>query len=1004
MASFFKNLFRKEGDSQPVPAAPLSDNMPDPGRLPFLAETAAGNPSRDGQHQASSGPFPAASGRDMTARELAALLPPSLLRFDGISPDQPVPLPLDSLRQSMQTGRPVLRLSQIQAACPLLFQRPLRADEDMEVTLPMARVVGILEVSHPAQAAPASFKAAAPAASANPFSAVPGAAPNFAGSPFAVASVPVAALQSSPFAEAGSRFPVNAISINPFAAPELSPAPIAGSSAPAAGAQFPVAASPFAALAPPMPSPAGFPQMPAAAPFAESKPTPFGVAVSPAAPPVPPSAPAVSPFAPITAPANVQAVSPPAPIGLAGSGVPVAPPAALPPSVPSPFAAVAAPLPALASQPVVTPPPLPAATAAVASLPPLAAPQSLPIQPRPPQARIGVSGSVLPLLPSAPVGAMGPPNRSAPVPPSGSAGATVELSLRAVLRDADPARLGFAPENVPEAVRVTLPLELVSRQLATGRVEIGVPEICEGISEKFRPAFARAAADLRIIIPMSEVFHNLPESARPALQPVNPPGEHRSITTSPFHTPFAIKAEEDRGKQLLDLSATGFDGAASTPRPATLPVPGSELPPAPLPPVPPPVGALPVAAHVELPTLRPAVPTLPVQSAESPALPSLQPRPGALSRPPGSGTAPTPPRTAPRLKFVPVSPTALRPFPKPAPLPENPLPEAVPVIPAVALPADLAPLPSLPAAASLPAFPGTPPPLAQSTAVKVDAPSSSTESFDDLGESFSAASLGAEPPPRAGSAPVSLVGTLSDMATSAPVSQPLAEILPPPLPSPGSTTAIANTAGAVIPIWPPAPLPSLAPVTAPAVLETQPPVLPELPVKETLDECPSLPAPAARVVSVQTAPLSGRSSPVGSPQEDLTFGCVTDIRQLMLRAVLGTDQVLTAQDIVDCCAGLPGLKACVLLQRNTTLTSQGMDEMEAASFCSSAVKTRDSLVTLAETMGLGQGGNFTLRTDHGIRSFFLESNLCLAVWHAQPNFSGGTREKLILIAQELAKS
>ncbi len=124
----------------------------------------------------------------------------------------------------------------------------------------------------------------------------------------------------------------------------------------------------------------------------------------------------------------------------------------------------------------------------------------------------------------------------------------------------------------------------------------------------------------------------------------------------------------------------------------------------------------------------------------------------------------------------------------------------------------------------------------------------------------------------------------------------------------------------------------------------------------------------------------------------------------MLRAVLGTDQVLTAQDIVDCCAGLPGLKACVLLQRDTTLTSQGMDEMEAASFCSSAVKTRDSLVTLAETMGLGQGGNFTLRTDHGIRSFFLESNLCLAVWHAQPTFSGGTREKLILIAQELAKS
>lgn len=229
-----------------------------------------------------------------------------------------------------------------------------------------------------------------------------------------------------------------------------------------------------------------------------------------------------------------------------------------------------------------------------------------------------------------------------------------------------------------------------------------------------------------------------------------------------------------------------------------------------------------------------------------------------------------------------------------------------------------------------------------------------------------------------------------------------------------STAAIGGEAtvpaGTAIPAWPPAPLPSLAPVAAPALnhnpalSEIQPPILPALPVKESSETWASPPVPAARVAPVQTTSLTGRSGPVGSPQEDLTFGCVTDLRQLTLRAVLGTDQVLTPQDIVDCCAGLPGLKACVLLQRDTILTSQGMDEMEVGSFCSSAVKTRDSLVTLAETMGLGQGGNFTLRTDHGIRSFFLESNLCLAVWHAQPNFSGGTREKLILIAQELAKN
>ncbi len=152
-------------------------------------------------------------------------------------------------------------------------------------------------------------------------------------------------------------------------------------------------------------------------------------------------------------------------------------------------------------------------------------------------------------------------------------------------------------------------------------------------------------------------------------------------------------------------------------------------------------------------------------------------------------------------------------------------------------------------------------------------------------------------------------------------------------------------------------------------------------------------------------PEEGPAAPavVGGLLEDLTFGCISDIRQLTLRAVLGTDQTLTPQDIVDRCAALPGLKACVLLHAAGTLTSQGMDETEAAAFRASAEKTRDSLATLAETMGLGSGGNFTLRTDHGVRSFFLETGLCLAVWHAQPAFSGGTREKLILIAHELAK-
>lgn len=158
--------------------------------------------------------------------------------------------------------------------------------------------------------------------------------------------------------------------------------------------------------------------------------------------------------------------------------------------------------------------------------------------------------------------------------------------------------------------------------------------------------------------------------------------------------------------------------------------------------------------------------------------------------------------------------------------------------------------------------------------------------------------------------------------------------------------------------------------------------------------------PAPRlVVSSPIPPPSG-----AGPVEDLSFGCVSEIRQLTLRAVLGTDQVLTPQEIVDRCAGLAGLKACALFRQDNALVSQGMDPGTAASFRTSAGQTRDSLLALADSLGLGSGGNFTLRTDHGVRSFFLEPGLCLAVWHDQPAFTPGTREKLILIAQEIARA
>lgn len=376
--------------------------------------------------------------------------------------------------------------------------------------------------------------------------------------------------------------------------------------------------------------------------------------------------------------------------------------------------------------------------------------------------------------------------------------ALVALRLRDVLRDADAARLGFDPGNVPEGVLVTFPMLRLAQQLAFGRVEVAVDEIRGGVEEKLRPAFARAAADLRVVIPLSAVFPHIRESARPALAPAARQAE------GSFPAPFVEGGEE---------FSPGEADAACAPS-----------------------------------------------------------RAGLLSRAPGSGMPPADPLRAAEGMH--------RPFPQ-AEAGETGMP-----------------------AASLTG-------LLRSAAPASEGGSTSLGAADDLGASYSAASLQTAPPARPGS---------------------------------------ARFASAVQ-------------------------------------------APAPR-------PAAAGGGAVGE-RVDLRWGSPTHLRQIVLRALLGTDQELSVQDIVDRCADLEGIKGCVLLRQDAFLMSRGLENSPA--FAANAAKARDSVQSLAESLGLGTRGDFTLRSDHGVRSFFVEPGLCLGVWHDHPAFSGGTREKLTLIARELAR-
>src|SRR5688572_3312491 len=214
MPSFFQNLFKKDSDEAAM-EAPES-------------RTAGASESNPMSAMNMSSPFAVSAEEHFTVRELSILLPPQFVRNDGVPGDQPVHLPLDLLRASLQQGRPALRLSQIYMACPGLFTRPVAPAEDMEIVLPFQKVKRITEPAamspSPPMASPFIASAPPPQGAkmespfASPFMQAGASAPAAGASPFAVrtATAPVGPAAETPFPSRGSEPAARREILSPF--------------------------------------------------------------------------------------------------------------------------------------------------------------------------------------------------------------------------------------------------------------------------------------------------------------------------------------------------------------------------------------------------------------------------------------------------------------------------------------------------------------------------------------------------------------------------------------------------------------------------------------------------------------------------------------------------------------------------------------------------------------------------------------------------------------------
>lgn len=668
-----------------------------------------------------------------------------------------------------------------------------------------------------------------------------------------------------------------------------SPSARAGSPFLQNGGQENAVASPFAVRAP-----EAAPEDEVLSPFSSES-------LAPPEPPAPPQNPfqrmeaAPSPARPATSPFHlVSPAAAPSQPPIQTPGVPV-----MPMSTPSPFApagngkARTAPV-AVAVRPKPVPTDL-------NPFDPFSAPTPFPVATAPPSPVV---------TPDPPAAAERVP--TGPMP----AGGEIRVSLLALLRDVAANDLGFDPSAVPSHVEALLPLDAVTPQLATGRVEISVEELRQGVEERFRAAFARAHPGLRLVVPLSEIFRSLPPGAIPAPQAT----EHVPISTSPFQTPFALKADED---------ANG--GAPS------LPPLVAHSPPAP---------AHPVAQF-------PVIPSLPAAARPHTAPVTLPPAPI-----PASGAATEPEALAPAMPApfqIPVTP-ASPPPPGVGPIKLPGLP-ALPKLPGLsARPSPFARPPGM-----MPASPGagaeTPPPAAQAPPFPA-APAALSglppgEGHDDLGQSFSAASLQNEPPPPAPTPAV-------------------------PAPKPFDPASLFTTPS--VPNSPPSSAPPPAPASAILVAPTSVPTAP-----------PRVPAPVAAPAAAPAAP------PI-----EFNFGETPDMALVTLRAIFSTDEDLTAREIVDRLAQLPGLRSAVAIIKGDVFASEDAgDSEEVAQFIASSPKNCEYLTGLAESMGYGRSGSFTLRAGTGVRTIIIENGNCLAVLHDTAGFGPGVRDKLLVTVRIL---
>jgi hypothetical protein len=631
---------------------------------------------------------------------------------------------------------------------------------------------------------------------------------------------------------------------------------------------------------------------------------------------------------------------------------------------------------------------------------------------------------------------MAAPASSAPPGPvmgSGSASppGVIKLGFAAALAGHSMDELGFNPSTLPAWIATQVPAHVLKEQMAAGNFVVELGLLIDGVTDiGFRNTLGSAKRDCRIRLPQNEVFHALTTAAAPAA-----PAAAQALPAAvlpaarPAATMQVVPAQPQPGAPVVQ--SLFAQPAAPAPAPLAEPLPGSVLPPftqsQPQPATAPAISAF---ASSPQPAAAPAI------SAFAAPQPAASPPVSAFGTPPLAATA-TP--TLPSFGTPAPASGSPAPFAFPAPAAAFSFPTPAPAEPPQAAPASMSffgastPSAAAPEAAAVPPAaapqssasgflgfgaqaPATGPlkpfdPFASSAAGPLPAGKGSLPA-DVSSSGFSSAQLlGQVPTPQMGSSLFAPAPELKPAATSLfaavpdagkPATTSLFAPKPTPESKPATTSLFASPSPALL-----QPTPSIAPALE-EIPSFSPSAAPEAKAatrglfSSAAASIPLFSEPAPKPAAVP-APADTPAKPAATKHSFLGLAPLdTQTDQLLLRALLATEENLNAQRVVELLAQMPGLSACVCLHGSRMLSYASPSQPEAVQFQQQALEIARQVRGLAPLIGIEGAETFTLNATGRLLTFCFPGDSIVGVLHHEEPTTG-MRDKITLIARELAR-